>query len=477
MDAESQASSSTEPESVTTHGTDSDAVTTPGVDPDAADVGRRRFFRQFAGELIHGAAGVVGAAQALQRASAEAASAILDPSSVAGAGAVPAPPTGFRAAFRESPGTLHIVDQRHLPDRLVEFDARSAAEVSYAIKEMIIRGAPATGQAAAIGLALTGAKNREARPYARRATLRGAANVLRNARPTAVSVRWAVDRVMSAAEMVGDLSEDGAAIAEAMRAEADAIVYEATEDHGRMAAAGLAALAFPDDRPLQILTHGNTGPLAGGQYGTALGVIQAAHHAGRAVHVWVDETRPNLHGARLTAWELAQAGVSHTLIADVAAGHLMAGGEVDVVLVGADRIAANGDTAHEVGTYTLAVLAARHGIPFYVVAPLNTVDLATEDGTTIPLEDRSSAEILGFRGVQIAPPDTQVRNPAFDVTPADLITGFVNEEGVIAAPFTEVLAAASFTEALAAAVERREQRRVAAPGFADLAASTMGSGS
>jgi methylthioribose-1-phosphate isomerase len=467
MDAESQASSSTEPES----------VTTPGVDPDAADVGRRRFFRQFAGELIHGAAGVVGAAQALQRASAEAASAILDPSSVAGAGAVPAPPTGFRAAFRESPGTLHIVDQRHLPDRLVEFDARSAAEVSYAIKEMIIRGAPATGQAAAIGLALTGAKNREARPYARRATLRGAANVLRNARPTAVSVRWAVDRVMSAAEMVGDLSEDGAAIAEAMRAEADAIVYEATEDHGRMAAAGLAALAFPDDRPLQILTHGNTGPLAGGQYGTALGVIQAAHHAGRAVHVWVDETRPNLDGARLTAWELAQAGVSHTLIADVAAGHLMAGGEVDVVLVGADRIAANGDTAHEVGTYTLAVLAARHGIPFYVVAPLNTVDLATEDGTTIPLEDRSSAEILGFRGVQIAPPDTQVRNPAFDVTPADLITGFVNEEGVIAAPFTEVLAAASFTEALAAAVERREQRRVAAPGFADLAASTMGTGS
>jgi methylthioribose-1-phosphate isomerase len=476
MDAESQASSSTEPESVTP-GIDADAVTTPGADPDAADVGRRRFFRQFAGELIHGAAGVVGAAQAIQRASAEAASAILDPSSVVGAAEVPAPPTGFRAAFRESPGVLHIVDQRQLPDRLVEFDVRSAAEVSYAIKEMIIRGAPAMGQAAAIGLALTGAKNREGRPYARRATLRGAANVLRNARPTAISVRWAVDRVMAAVEAIGELSEDGAAIADAMRAEADGIVHEATEDHGRMAAAGLAALAFPDDRPLRVLTHGNTGPLASGQYGTALGVIQAAHHAGRAIHVWVDETRPNLHGARLTAWELAQAGVAHTLIADVAAGSLMARGDVDVVLVGADRIAANGDTAHEVGTYTLAVLAARHGIPFYVVAPLSTVDLATGDGTTIPLEDRPGSEILGFRGVPIAPPDTQVRNPAFDVTPADLIMGFVNEEGVIAAPFTDALAATSFTEALAVAVARRAQRRVDTPRFADLAASAAGSGS
>jgi methylthioribose-1-phosphate isomerase len=476
MDAESQASSSTEPEAVTTGadsdavktGAEPDAVTTPGEEPDAADVGRRRFFRQFAGELIHGAAGVVGAAQAIQRASAEAASAILDPSSVAGAVVLPPPPRGFRAAFREGPGVLHIVDQRQLPDRLLEFDVRSAAEVSYAIKEMIIRGAPAMGQAAAIGLALTGAKNRDARPYARRATLRGAANVLRSARPTAMSVRWAVDRVMAAVEAVGELSEDGAAIADAMRAEADAIVYEATEDHGRMAAAGLAALAFPEDRPLRVLTHGNTGPLASGQYGTALGVIQAAHNAGHAVHVWVDETRPNLHGARLTAWELAQAGVSHTLIADVAAGQLMAAGEVDAVLVGADRIAANGDTAHEVGTYALAVLAARHGIPFYVVAPLNTVDSATADGTAIPLEHRAAAEILEFRGVQIAPPDTDVRNPAFDVTPADLITGIVSEEGLIAAPLTA---------GLADAAERRMQRLVDTPRFADLAASAAGSGS
>jgi methylthioribose-1-phosphate isomerase len=438
-------------------------MSTPDPDPEGADVGRRRFFRQFAGELIHGAAGVVGAAQALQRASAEAASAILDPASVAvqASPASPAAPSGFRAAFRESPGVLHIVDQRHLPERLEEFDARSAAEVAYAIKEMIIRGAPAIGQAAAIGLALTGNKNRDARPYARRATLRGAANLLRNARPTAANLRWAVDRMMAAVDAVGELSEDGGAIADAMRAEADSIVHEATDDHGRMAVTGLAALTFPDDRPLRILTHCNTGPLAGGQYGTALGVVQAAHHQGRDVHVWVDETRPYLQGARLTAWELAQAGVPYTLIADVAAGHLMARGEVDVVLVGADRIVANGDIANKVGTYPLAVLAVRHGIPFYVVAPISTVDLDTPDGGEIPIEERPAAEIVAFHGVRVAPPEAPVRNPAFDVTPAELITGIVTEEGLVTAPYAE---------GLAAAVERRAVRRAATPGFADLVA-------
>ena len=442
-------------------------MTDPDVDPEGADVGRRRFFRQFAGDLLNGAAGVVGAAQAIQRASAEAASAILDPSSVAGmaaqtAPAVPASPTGFRAAFREGPGVLHMVDQRQLPDRLEEFDARSAAEVSYAIKEMIIRGAPAIGQAAAIGLALTGNKNRDARPYARRATLRGAANLLRNARPTAVNLRWAVDRVMAAVDEIGELSEDGNAIADAMRAEADAIVHEATEDHGRMAAAGLAALEFPDGRPLRILTHCNTGPLACGQYGTALGVVQAAHHAGREVHVWVDETRPYLQSARLTAWELAQAGVPHTLIPDVAAGHLMARGEVDAVLVGADRIAANGDTANKVGTYTLAVLAARHGIPFYVVAPISTVDLSTPEGASIPIEERPGSEVVTFRGVRTAPPDTDVRNPAFDITPADLITAIVTEEGVLVPPYAG---------SLALAVAQRAERRATTPPFAELASS------
>ncbi len=447
----------------TTDPAPSGATADPATPADGADLGRRRFFRQFAGDLLHGAAGVVGAAQVLQRRSAEAAGAILDPDAAEAAdGATASAPSGFRTPFREGPGVVHIVDQRRLPDALVEYDAHSAAEAAYAIREMIVRGAPAIGQVAAIGLALTGAKARTTRPYARRATLRGAANALVNSRPTAVNLRWAVERVMAAYNAVGDLSEDGDAIAAAMRAEADTIVFETTEDHGRLAGFGLEALVFPDDGPLRILTHCNTGPLACGQFGTALGVVQAAHHAGRAVHVWVDETRPYLQGARLTAWELAQAEVPHTLIPDVAAGHLMARGEVDLVIVGADRIAANGDTANKVGTYTLAVLAARHGIPFYVAAPISTVDLATPDGVAIPIEERKAREVLEFRGVAIAPPDTEVRNPSFDVTPADLISGIITDEGVIRAPYAA---------GLAEAVERRAQRRLAAPGFGALAAT------
>ena len=243
---------------------------------------------------------------------------------------------------------------------------------------------------------MTAYRVRNTKPYARRATMRGASNALVNARPTAVNLRWAVDRMMARYEEIGELSEDGEAIAAALREEADAIVFEATTDHGRLAEFGLAALPVPVDRPLRILTHCNTGPLACGQFGTALGVVQAAHHAGREVEVWVDETRPYLQGSRLTAWELEQAGVPHTLIPDVAAGSLMRAGEVDVVLVGADRIAANGDTANKVGTYPLAVLAARHGIPFYVCAPLSSVDLDTAGRRRDP--DRGAGRRGGPRG-------------------------------------------------------------------------------
>jgi methylthioribose-1-phosphate isomerase len=422
------------------------AVASPppaGPPPAGVNLGRRGFFRAFAGELFQTAATVAGAAQALQRASAEAASAILDPAAAGGllsaadetAAAGPEAPRGFRTPFREDDGVLLLIDQRRLPDALVEHPCRSAGDVAYAIREMIIRGAPAIGQAAAIGMALTARKMRDARPYARRATLRGSANALVNARPTAVNLRWAVDRMLARYIEVGDLSEDGNAIADALRAEADAIVFEATTDHGRMAAFGLEVLPVVEDRPVRILTHCNTGPLAGGQFGTALGVVQAAHNAERSRHVWVDETRPYLQGARLTAWELAQAGVAHTLIPDVAAGHLMARGEVDVVLVGGDRVAANGDTANKIGTYPLAVLAARHGIPFYVVAPTSSVDLDTPDGTTIPIEERKAEEVLEVRGVRVAPAGTEVRNPAFDITPAELITGIVTEEGVVHAPY------------------------------------------
>jgi methylthioribose-1-phosphate isomerase len=191
--------------------------------------------------------------------------------------------------------------------------------------------------------------------------------------------------------------------------------------------------------------------------------VQVAHNKERPIHVWVDETRPYLQGARLTAWELAQADVPHTLIPDVAAGHLMARGEVDVILVGADRVAANGDTANKVGTYTLAVLAARHGIPFYVCAPTSSVDLETPDGAAIPIEERKPEEVLSFRGVRIAPPDTEVRNPSFDVTPAELITGIVTEEGVVRGSFTEGLAAAVASSGARHAAAAATFARPAAP--------------
>ena len=253
-------------------------------------------------------------------------------------------------------------------------------------------------------------------------------------------------------ESVGSLDDDGTIIADAMWAEAEAICAEATHDHGLLAEHGLALLPHPLDRPVRVLTHCNTGPLACGQFGTALGIVQAAVHAGREIHVHVDETRPLLQGARLTAWELEQAGVPYTLVADGAAGSLLASGAIDAVLVGADRIAANGDAANKIGTYPLAALAARHRVPFYVCAPLSSVDLETADGSAIPIEERDASELLEFGGVRVTPPGATVWNPAFDVTPADLISAIVTEQGALIAPFGP---------ALAAAVAARHARRAA----------------
>jgi methylthioribose-1-phosphate isomerase len=434
--------------------------------PAEADLERRRFFRQFAGDLFQAAATVVGTASMIQRSSAEAAQAILQPEEGAatlagstmlderGAGAIAG---GFRTPFRLlDDGILVLIDQRRLPDEIVDQPVRNASEAAWAIREMVVRGAPAIGQVAALGIARSARLARMTRPHARRAMLRGAANALIAARPTAVNLRWAVDRVMARYLEIGELSEDGEAIAAAVQQEAETIVHQATVDHGRLAEFGLEVLPVPEGRPLRLLTHCNTGPLACGQFGTALGIVQVAHHAERELHVWVDETRPYLQGARLTAWELAQAGVPHSLIADSAAGWLMARGEVDAILVGADRIAANGDTANKIGTYALAVLADRHGIPFYVCAPLSSVDLETPDGAGIQIEERSGEELLVIRGKRIAPAATGARNPAFDVTPAELITGIVTEEGVLRAPFGPALVAAR-----AAAAERW----AAAPAF------------
>jgi methylthioribose-1-phosphate isomerase len=422
------------------------APSSPDRSTEGADLARRRFFRSFASDLVSTAATVVGTAQALQRTSAEAARVLLGGEEAAAglaAGAIATTtPTGFRPAFRWDGPRLYLVDQRRLPHELVEVIVAGAADGALAIRDMVVRGAPAIGQVAAISLALTANRIRDLAPFARQATIRGSANALREARPTAVNAGWAMDRMLARYEAVGGIDADGNAVADALWAEAEAIVYEATDAHGRLAGHGQGVLPPDEGRPLQLLTHCNTGPLACGQFGTALGIVATAHHAERPLHVWVDETRPYLQGARLTAWELAQAGVPHTLIPDVAAGSLLAAGRVDAILVGADRIAANGDTANKVGTYPLAVLAQRHRVPFYVCAPTSSIDLAIPAGAAIPIEYRDQVEVTHVRGVEIAPPGTVAWNPAFDVTPADLISAIVTDEGVVRPPFGRGLAEA-----------------------------------
>jgi methylthioribose-1-phosphate isomerase len=425
-------------------------------------VGRRRFFRQFASELIQTAATVAGAASAIQRSSAEAASALLDPAGAAGRlGGDPtlAPsvrPTIFRTAFRVEDEALILVDQRRLPEAVIEYECRTAAEVAHAIRERVVRGAPAVGQAAALGLALAAHRMRDAKAYARRATLRGSANALLNARPASITIRTAVERMVARLEAVGDLSDDGQAVADALRAEADAIVFEAIAAHGRIATHGLAELPDPAGRPLRVLTLGNSGVLAGGQSGTALGVVAAAAAAGREVHVVVCETRPYLQGARLTAWELLNAEIPFTLIADAAAGGAIAGGDADLVLVALDRVAANGDAVAVLGTYVLAVLAERHGIPLIACAPLATVDPAAAGGADLPIEERPAGELLQLRDTRIAPLDTRAANPLTDLTPAELFSAIVTEEGVLRAPFGP---------ALATALEAARVRRAAPPPY------------
>jgi methylthioribose-1-phosphate isomerase len=308
---------------------------------------------------------------------------------------------------RLEPDAVVLLDQRRLPDETAELGCRSAAEVAEAIRTLAVRGAPAIGIAAAYGYALAAARGED---------LDEAASVLLASRPTAVNLPWAL------AEMrAGDQS------APALGARARALHEEEVERCRRMAAHA-AGLLEPGTR---VFTHCNTGALATGGVGTALGAIREGFERGLVAHVLVGETRPLLQGARLTAWELERAGVPASVVADSAAGSLIARGEIDVVLTGADRIAANGDTANKIGTYPLAVLAARHGVPFYVVAPSSTVDLAAGSGAEIPIEERDPAEVSDrFRA----------RNLAFDVTPAALLTAIVTEEGVHRAPFAESLA-------------------------------------
>ncbi|APD08685.1 MULTISPECIES: S-methyl-5-thioribose-1-phosphate isomerase [Thermus] len=315
--------------------------------------------------------------------------------------------------FDEEEGVFWLLDQRRLPLEEVWVPVRTAREMAEAIRAMVVRGAPAIGVSAAFGMVLA---------HLRGESPKEADALLRQSRPTAVNLFHALDRLRP---HWGDL--------EGSLREAKALWREVEETERAIGLHGAKVLRG------QVLTHCNTGPLATGGYGTALGAILEAHRKGRVNHVWVDETRPYLQGARLTAFELKKAGVPATLVADNMAGFLMQRGLVDAVIVGVDRMALNGDFANKIGTYTLAVLAHHHGIPFYAALPLSSVDPRLESGEGIPIEERSPEEVLELKGVRLAPEGFPAYHPAFDVTPHRYLTGIVTEKGVLYPPFDEAL--------------------------------------
>jgi methylthioribose-1-phosphate isomerase len=325
-------------------------------------------------------------------------------------------------------GAVRIVDQRALPEARIERDLESGEAVAEAIRTLQVRGAPLIGIAAAMGLVAGTRALRGAPREAFLARVHALAELLGAARPTAVNLRWALDRMVRAATATPG---GGAALWERLQAEATDIWEEDRAMCRRIGEAGLPLL--PDGA--KLLTHCNAGALATGGIGTALAPVYLAHDAGRRVEVFVDETRPVLQGSRLTAWELVHAGIPCTVIADGAAGSLMRQAKVDLVIVGADRIAANGDFANKIGTYSLAVLALHHGVPFYCAAPSSTIDLALADGAGIPIEQRAPEEVKTVAGRPIAPVGATALNPAFDVTPARYVTAFLTERGVEHAPF------------------------------------------
>ena len=333
--------------------------------------------------------------------------------------------------------TVVMVDQRKLPSREVYVTCRTAGEVARAIKTMVIRGAPAIGVAAAMGIALGMRKSKAQGTKHFAVELNKLSDVMAATRPTAVNLFWAIDRMKRAFAAGVEAGESVDELKARLEREANAIH---DEDLAACRAMGRwGAEVVPENA--RILTHCNAGALATAGYGTALGVIRAAAAQGKVAQVYADETRPFLQGARLTAWELVRDQVPTTIIAESMAGPLMRRGEVDFIVVGADRIAANGDFANKVGTYTVAMLAHEHGVPFYVAAPLSTIDLNTPDGDAIPIEQRSAREMTHIGAVQIAPAGASVWNPAFDVTPHRLVSGFITERGIVRPPFGEGLRA------------------------------------
>jgi methylthioribose-1-phosphate isomerase len=330
---------------------------------------------------------------------------------------------------------LEMIDQRVLPAEFRYLRYASAEAVAEGIRDMVVRGAPAIGCAAAYGVALEALLRRDASvPDFARMMERGF-EVLAASRPTAVNLFWALARMRTRWQSLAALPV--AAQAQALLGEAHEILAEDIRVNRAMGEYGAALLADG----ARVLTHCNAGALATAGHGTALGVIRSAVEAGKRVSVIADETRPFLQGARLTAWEMVQERIPVTLITDNMAGFLMGRGEIDAVIVGTDRVAANGDVANKIGTYMVAVLAHRHGIPFYVACPTSTIDMSIADGAAIPIEERSRDEVTGFRDFQWAADGVLVRNPAFDVTPAELVTALITERGVIEQPNREKLEA------------------------------------
>jgi methylthioribose-1-phosphate isomerase len=328
-----------------------------------------------------------------------------------------------------------MIDQRKLPAAEVYVTCRTAQDVAKAIKAMVIRGAPAIGVAAGMGLALGMRRSRATGTRQFATEFQRLCDLMAATRPTAVNLFWAIERMKRA---FADAAQNGQSVDEIrqrLELEARRIHDEDVESCRAMGAHG--ATLVPDEA--RILTHCNAGALATAGYGTALGVVRAAAEQGKRVAVMADETRPFLQGARLTAWELIRDGIDTTVITDNMAGAMMRMGTVDLVVVGADRIAANGDVANKIGTYAVAVLAREHGIPFYVAAPLSTIDLSTPDGSGIPIEERSAREVTHLGSSRLTPEGAHVRNPAFDVTPARYVTAIVTERGIARPPYSDSL--------------------------------------
>lgn len=327
--------------------------------------------------------------------------------------------------------TLDMIDQRLLPGALEIVSYHTHTEVAHAITDMVVRGAPAIGAAAAFGLVLAGYESRARTTPDLLTDLEAAANTLKSARPTAVNLAWALDRLMKTVLQFSGSSVDE--IRALLLTEAQRLADEDVEINKRMAAHGAELIADGDT----VIHHCNTGALATVDWGTALGVIRTAWEQGKRIRVLVDETRPRLQGARLTAWELEQYGIPYDIISDNMSGYFLRSGQAQKVFFGADRCAANGDVANKIGTYMLALAAHDNGIPVYAVVPTSTIDLSLAHGGLIPIEERDPAEVLGiqFQGEQVAPAGASARNPAFDITPNRLISGIVTENGVAVAPF------------------------------------------